>query len=290
MFVNEVSAEIAVDLSLFLLPRHEFRWSPKEVRVSNFEGVVSKLIKFASSAVVLVTLILSTLTTSAASTNPKKRKDRQLTRSELKGAEQRLSEMGYQTGPIDGVIDGATRSGIIIFQKWEGRKVTGRLNRAEFDAILNAEAPRPRDEGYRHVEVDLDRQLLILTDDEGAITRILPVSTGSNRRYRAKGMRGLAYTPRGRFRIYAKLFGWRKSPLGLLYYPNYFSDGLAIHGNPSVPSTPQSHGCIRIPMSAAAQISKALPVGTIVLIYDSESFVSAKDWAAADRQKQETSQ
>jgi len=100
-------------------------------------------------------------------------------------------------------------------------------------------------------------------------------------------MSGLAYTPRGRFRIYTKLKGWKKSPLGLLYYPNYFSDGLAIHGNPSVPQSPQSHGCIRIPMSAAAEISRLLPLETIVLIYDKQSFVSAKDWAEADKQKQE---
>src|SRR2546430_15179288 len=101
---------------------------------------------------------------------------------------------------------------------------------------------------------------------------------GSNKHYSEKGMSGLAYTPRGRFRIYAKMSGWRKSPLGLLYYPNYFSDGLAIHGNPSVPDSPQSHGCIRIPMSAAVEMSRQLPVGTIVLIYDNQSFVSAKDW------------
>jgi hypothetical protein len=40
-------------------------------------------------------------------------------------------------------------------------------------------------------------------------------------------------------------------------------------------------------MSAAADISRRLPVGTIVLIYDSQSFVSAQDWAEADRQKNE---
>jgi lipoprotein-anchoring transpeptidase ErfK/SrfK len=91
-------------------------------------------------------------------------------------------------------------------------------------------------------------------------------------------MSGVAYTPRGRFRIYAKVSGWRKSPLGLLYYPNYFSDGLAIHGNPSVPHSPQSHGCIRIPMSAAVEMSRELTVGTIVLIYDNQSFVSARGW------------
>ena len=91
-------------------------------------------------------------------------------------------------------------------------------------------------------------------------------------------MSGLAYTPRGRFRIFAKISGWRKSPLGLLYYPNYFSDGLAIHGNSSVPNSPESHGCIRIPNSAAIEMYKSMPLGTIVLIYDKQSFVSAKDW------------
>jgi lipoprotein-anchoring transpeptidase ErfK/SrfK len=151
---------------------------------------------------------------------------------------------------------------------------------------MNAEAPQPKDAGYKHVEVDVDRQVLLLTDDDGAVKRILPVSTGSNKRYNEKGVRGLAYTPRGRFRVYAKISGWRKSPLGLLYYPSYFSDGLAIHGNPDVPLSPQSHGCIRIPMSAAVAMFKQLPVGTIVLIYDSQGFVSAKDWAEADRQKQ----
>ena len=127
--------------------------------------------------------------------------------------------------------------------------------------------------------------MLLLTDDAGIVKRILPVSTGSNKQYYEKGVSGLAYTPKGRFRIYAKLSGWRKSPLGLLYYPNYFSDGLAIHGNPSVPQPPRSHGCIRIPMSAATAISRLLPVGTIVLIYDKESFVSAKDWAVQDRER-----
>ncbi|HEV2828203.1 MAG TPA: L,D-transpeptidase, partial [Pyrinomonadaceae bacterium] len=153
--------------------------------------------------------------------------------------------------------------------------------------IMSAAAPRAKDAGYRHVEVDLDRQVLLLTDDNGAVMRILPVSSGSNLQYREKTMSGLAYTPRGRFRIEAKISGWRKSPLGLLYYPNYFSGGLAIHGNPSVPQTPQSHGCIRIPMSAAVEMSELLPLGTIVLIYDQRSFVSAKDWAEADRQNQE---
>jgi L,D-transpeptidase catalytic domain len=221
-----------------------------------------------------VSLLLSISIESSAQVKRERRvTNRPLTRTELKQAKERLAEMGY--------------SDLVVFQKWEGRKITGQFSRSEFDAIMNAAAPQPRDPGYAHVEVDVDRQVLLLIDDDGAVRKILPVSTGSNKEYNEKGIRGLAYTPRGRFRIYNKIAGWRKSPLGLLYYPNYFSDGLAIHGNPSVPRSPQSHGCVRIPMWAAAEMSRHLPIGTIVLIYDSQSFVSAKEWVEADRQKVE---
>src|SRR5258706_4469803 len=243
--------------------------------------------ELASAVFLTLSLVLLTPLHSSAITKPDKHKGRSpnhsLSRAEVKEAEAHLSEMGYGTGR-EGVSES---NALIAFQKWEGRKVTGQLNRDEFDPIMSANAPSSKDSGYKHVEVDLDRQVLLLIDGEGAVKRILPVSTGSNRHYSEKGMSGLAYTPRGRFRIYAKLSGWKKSPLGLLYYPNYFSDGLAIHGNPSVPPRPESHGCIRIPMSAAAEISKLLPIGTIVLIYDNGSFVSAKEWAEADKQKQE---
>jgi L,D-transpeptidase catalytic domain len=223
-----------------------------------------------------VCLLLLTGTAVSARTSSPKKKVPRLSGAEMKQAVSRLSEMGYGRGGI----------AVIAFQKWEGLKVTGRISRADFDAIMSANPPNPKDAGYKHVEVDLDRQVLLLTDDDGVLKKVLPVSTGSNRNYREKRMSGLAYTPRGRFRIYAKISGWRRSPLGLLYYPNYFSDGLAIHGNPSVPSTPQSHGCIRIPMSASIEMSRQMPVGTIVLIYDSKGFVSARDWGEADKQKQ----
>jgi len=252
---------------------------------------MSAIKKLTSAMPLVLTLLILTSTAASVFAQTGKRKGRapnpSITRAELKQAEARLAEMGYGTGRVDGVIDGATRNALIAFQKWEGLKVTGQVSREVLGAIQNATAPQAKDSGYSHVEVDLDRQVLLLTDADGKVKRVLPVSTGSNKQYKEKRMSGLAYTPRGRFRIYAKIAGWRQSPLGLLYYPNYFSDGLAIHGNPSVPETPQSHGCIRIPMSASVEVSRMLPVGTIVLIYDKQSFVSARDWAAADKEKQE---
>ncbi len=221
------------------------------------------------TAVGTLLLILLASISVVANTKNKKRDAGPLKRAELKEAESRLYEMGFR---------GSTQQELATFQKWEGRKITGRLTRAELEAIRNATPPRPKDAGYKHVEVDIDRQVLLLTDDDGAVKTILPVSTGSGKHYKEKRMSGLAYTPKGRFKIYNKLEGWRKSPLGLLYYPNYFSDGLAIHGNPEVPHSPQSHGCVRIPMWAAKEMSEQLSIGTIVLIYDDQSFVSAKDW------------
>lgn len=243
---------------------------------------MSTVKKLKSAVLLIFSLLLLTSTASSAIAKAGQRKGRPthtrtaaLNRAQMKEAEARLSEMGYGTG----------RSTLIAFQKYEGRKVTGRMSREDFDAIMSASAPQAKDSGYKHVEVDLDRQVLLLTDGDGVVKRVLPVSTGSDKHYSQNGMSGRAYTPRGRFRIYAKLSGWKKSPLGLLYFPNYFSDGLAIHGNPSVPQTPQSHGCIRIPMSAAAEISRQLPVGTILLIYDKQSFVSAKDWAVQNPER-----
>jgi len=242
--------------------------------------------RFTTIVVLAVGLFLITPSQSTATGTKSRKREAGLRRAEKSEVERRLSEMGYWTGPVDGVIDRITRTALVAFQKWEGRNVTGQLTRDDLEALRNATSPQARDTGYKHVEVDIDRQVLLSIDSEGVVSRILPVSTGSGQHYNEKGNRGLAYTPRGRFRIYGKASGWKRSDLGLLYYPNYFSDGLAIHGNPSVPPQPKSHGCIRIPMFASREISRLLPVGTIVLIYDKDSFVSAKEWAEADKQKQ----
>jgi hypothetical protein len=186
--------------------------------------------------------------------------------------------MGYWTGAVDGVLDTATRSALIAFQKWEGRAVTGELTLDELEAIQTSAAPKPRELGYEHVEVDLDRQVLLLINDEGGV-RVVPVSTGSGKEFVDAGQTSISYTPRGRFLVYEKEIGWKSGPLGSTYYANFISGGVAIHGSRNVPNSPASHGCIRIPMFAAREVSKLLRVGTIVLVYDKVSFVSAKDWA-----------
>ncbi len=191
-----------------------------------------------------------------------------LAKEEIREAEKQLAELGYWTGAIDGVLDGDSKHALIAFQKIEGRKRSGALTREEFAALLLAKAPQAREPDYAHVEVDLFRQVLFIVEAHGKVSHILPISSGSGQPFTSEGWTRNAVTPTGKFEVCRKIQGWRKSPLGLLYYPNYICGGVAIHGNPSVPVTPASHGCIRIPMFVAAAFSRLTPIGTIVIVYN----------------------
>ena len=234
----------------------------------------------------LLTICLLLISTAAIASAQESGKHRaSLTGAQTKEAERRLSDMGYWTGTVDGVLDPAMRSALIAFQKWEGRPITGRLTLDELEAIRTSTAPKAREPGYGHVEVDVDRQVLLVINDDGGV-RVLPISSGSGKPFVDEGQTSIAYTPRGRFIVYDKVVGWEKGPFRAMYYSNYISGGVAIHGYNSVPIQPASHGCIRIPIFAAREFSKLLPIGTIVLVYDKVSFVSARSWAENHKLKQ----
>jgi peptidoglycan hydrolase-like protein with peptidoglycan-binding domain len=190
-----------------------------------------------------------------------------LSTEEIREAEQRLADLGYWTGPVDGVLDVGSRQALIAFQKVEDRQRTGKLTRDELKSLWVANRPLPLETGYPHLEIDLGRQVVFSVDASGWVSRILPVSTGTGKLFTSEGRTRRAITPVGGFTITHKIAGWRKSPLGLLYYPNYIVGGVAIHGNPSVPVYPASHGCIRIPMFAAKEFSDINPIGTPVVVY-----------------------
>jgi lipoprotein-anchoring transpeptidase ErfK/SrfK len=192
----------------------------------------------------------------------------ELSQAEVWEAERRLCRLGYWTGPIDGIFDNGSKQALIAFQKIEGRKRTGTLTPAELEAIRQAKPPEPLDTTYPHIEIDLKRQVLMFVNEKGYAVSILPVCTGSEKRYLDCGQWVRAHTPRGKFIVTRKIKGWRLSRLGLLYYPNYIHNGIAIHGSLSINTYPASHGCIRIPMFASKSLSEMTPVGTIVVVYD----------------------
>ena len=203
-----------------------------------------------------------------------------LTRQDILEAEQLLSSLGYWTGPVDGRFDAATRYALVAFQKVEGRARTGQLTRAELQALRTASRPTPMESGYAHVEADLDRQVLFIVDDSGTVSRVLPISSGSGEEFTSEGWTRRAVTPTGRFKVYRKVEGWRKAPLGPIYYPNYFLSGVAIHGSSSVPAKAASHGCIRIPVYAAKEFSEMTPTGTVVIVHDGAGLAQTKNSSA----------
>ena len=224
--------------------------------------------------------VLLVFTGSANATEPDKRVPGRAQRQALSleeriETEQRLSNLGYWTGPVDGDFDGGSRQALIAFQKVEGRKRTGKLTREELQAMRVAVRPVPRQQGYAHIEIDLTRQVLFITDATGSITHILPVCTGNEKTYVDHGQTHRAHTPRGTFKVSRKIAGWRRSSLGLLYYPNYIHSGVAIHGSLAMAVYPASHGCIRIPMFAAKALSEITPIGTEVIVYEGELAIAS---------------
>lgn len=190
-----------------------------------------------------------------------------LTQAETRQAEQWLKDLGFWTGPVDGVWDEATRHALVAFQKIQRARATGRLTRAEHNALSMAGMVRPKEKGPAHIEVDLARQVLFLVDDEGRVGNILPISSGNGKTFKAKGWSAQAVTPCGRFEVYSRYSGWRSSELGEMHNPLYIVGGIAIHGSESVPATPASHGCVRIPLFASAKLPKMVPKNMPVLVY-----------------------
>jgi N-acetylmuramoyl-L-alanine amidase len=215
-------------------------------------------------------------TTAAPTTRPKPRKPAEPAklRSGSKGPaveklQRRLAELGYQVHDVDGQFGPETHHAVVAFQKVNrlGRDgVVGPLTRKALERP-RVPGPRSRKAGF-HVEADLTLQVVYLVKD-GKIQEILDASSGSGQNYTVDGDVRVAVTPLGSFQIQRKIDAWRKSDLGLLYRPAYFTGGYALHGAPSVPAFPASHGCIRITTTAMDRLFDRLPVGTPMLVYRS---------------------
>lgn len=231
--------------------------------------------------------VLLVITGSANATVPAKDLPRRAQRQDLSlaeriEAEQLLADLGYWTGPVDGDFDGGSRHALIAFQKVEGRQRTGKFTKDELQAMRVANRPLPRQIDNAHIEIDLTRQVLFLVDAVGSVTHILPVCTGNEKTYVDHGQIHRAHTPRGTFKVTRKIAGWRRSSLGPLYYPNYIYSGIAIHGSPAMAVYPASHGCIRIPMFAAKELSEMTAIGTEVIVYESELAMASSPTLGGD--------
>ena len=220
--------------------------------------------KFALTAILLAGTVIWGSVTASANGTP----ETEQSRAKVNEAEQLLANLGYWITKVDGVRDDSTRQAIIAFQKAEGLKRTGVLTNSVLDTLRNASRPTAKYDGESHVELDLTRQILLLVGDDGQVSRVLAISSGSGERYFSEGKWQKAVTPTGQFHVTRQIKGNRVAPLGTIYYPSYFHEGWAIHGSNSVPATPASHGCARVPRFAERELSDMLHVGMPVYVYN----------------------
>ena len=186
---------------------------------------------------------------------------------EVQALEEKLAALRYDPGVVDGRFDWATHHAVMAFQKVQGMERTARATDDVVAALAAAAMPPAllAEGGVNRVEIDLKRQVLLLWQN-GELLRTLSISTGNNRRYCVDGSCATAVTPGGSFKVLRKINGLRVSRLGQLYNPLYFNGGIAIHGSPSVPAGPASHGCVRIPMHVSKWFFDSVAVGTPVYV------------------------
>jgi peptidoglycan hydrolase-like protein with peptidoglycan-binding domain len=174
---------------------------------------------------------------------------------------QRLANIGYLVDRDTDVFTDATAHAVMAFQKVNGLERDGVAGPATATALLNPKKPWLSSGEANRIVVDLSEQVLYIVKND----KLAGISNASTGNPQSPDGLGIA-TPLGRYHVQRKVGGPDKAPLGILYWPSYFNNGIAVHGAPVVPAYRASHGCVRVPMHLDEYIYNRMPVGTQVII------------------------
>jgi peptidoglycan hydrolase-like protein with peptidoglycan-binding domain len=208
--------------------------------------------------------------------------------------QQRLNEMKFDVSTPDGYYGPNTRYAVWAYQglilNLRGSDVTGNVTPdlwARMLQPLGLPVTKPN-ATPTHVEVFLPAQAAAFYEN-GALRLVTHISSGSGQHWcaepknvpawpgatttvpaggRLQRICGDSITPGGSYRIYRKQPGWWDIPLGRVFNPLYFNQGIAIHGYDEVPKKPASHGCVRVPMFVAKYLQDFLHNGDQVFVFD----------------------
>ncbi|WP_434966701.1 L,D-transpeptidase family protein [Janibacter indicus] len=186
----------------------------------------------------------------------------------VKNVQRRLLDAHFWLRQANGTFDDTTQQAVMALQKAHGLSRDGIVGPNTWSAIYKPRTPRPRTTSA--FEIDKTRQLQIVAR-WGWAQWVFNTSTGNGERYwsSASGRYLYATTPSGTFRFNRAINGMRNAPLGELWRPRYFNGGIAIHGSPSIPGYPASHGCARLSNRAINYIwwKNLAPIGRVVKVY-----------------------
>jgi peptidoglycan hydrolase-like protein with peptidoglycan-binding domain len=216
---------------------------------------------------------------------------------DVKAVQQRLTELGFAPGPIDGIYGSGTQQAVWAYEKLilktPRSKATGRVTNDMWQTMqdrITIPARRPTTSGSTHVEIYVPEQVLIVFDNnvpklishistgvqnpDGTPQKwceILTLDTDANGEPlpepETKDECADAKTPGGVFRFTRRYEGKRVGPLGGMMNPVYFNYGIAIHGADNVPLEPASHGCVRLNQTIAKIFPSMVKKGDLVYVW-----------------------
>jgi hypothetical protein len=256
----------------------------------------------AASTAATTTTTLPPTTTTVPKTTISGPLKRGMSGPEVQALQQRLADLKFQPGPIDGQFGTLTQVAVwayqalvmgVPFDKTDG-VVTPDMWLALQDPLpLHARRPQ----AGKHTEVYLPKQALVVFDGDTPLfishmssgeladppgndftkgkdwcseVTIDPGEQGNEKGTEPlkTGVCGNAWTPAGVYTFNRKVEGKRESRLGGMQNPVYFNYGIAIHGAYQVPLHPASHGCIRIPNLISPTFFNLVDKGEQVFVFD----------------------
>jgi len=220
-----------------------------------------------------------------------------MTGPDVRLVQQRLIDLGFDPGPVDGAYGLQSQQAV-----WAFKKLVMEVPRTDVSGDVTADVwsrmqdpiqikPRRATGGLGdHTEIYLIEQVMVVFhgDVPALVTHISSGELDANgnaaeyretRRIdtdnngnpidppRVEPIIGHSYTPPGVFTAFRYVDGTREGPLGSMWNPIYINQGIAIHGARTVPKKPASHGCIRVPMHISEYLWGVIEKGDKVLIW-----------------------
>jgi peptidoglycan hydrolase-like protein with peptidoglycan-binding domain len=216
---------------------------------------------------------------------------------DVKKVQQRLTDLGFAPGPIDGVFGSGTQQAVWAYEKLilktPRAEATGRVSNEMWQVMqdrITIPPRRPTNIGSTHVEIYVPEEVLVVfkSDVPALIAHIstgeqnpdgtpkkwcdtLTYDTGPNGEPLTEPVTkeecADAKTPGGIFRFTRRYDGKRTGPLGGMMNPVYFNYGIAVHGADNVPLEPASHGCVRLNQTIAKTFPSMVAKGDLVYVW-----------------------
>ena len=216
---------------------------------------------------------------------------------DVEKVQQRLTDLGFAPGPIDGLFGSGTQQAVWAYEKLilktPRAQAKGRVTPEMWQVMqdhITIPPRRPTGAGSTHVEIYVPEEVLIVfkNDVPELIAHIstgeqnpdgtpkkwcdtLTYDTGPNGEPLAEPVTKQecadAKTPGGVFRFTRRYEGKRTGPLGGMMNPVYFNYGIAIHGADNVPLEPASHGCVRLNQTIAKVFPSMVAKGDLVYVW-----------------------